>query len=290
MQLQAKKNKDRCLLLEATEQELTFYQFSGRAWNKKNKCKQKEARLRVTPILFISAPSKIPHLILVVGGGNGTPLQYSCLENPMDRGAWWAVVHGVAKSWTQLSDFTLTFHLPALEKEMAPQSSVLPWRIPGMGEPGGLLSMGSHRVGHDWSDLAVAVAVLVVQLLSHVRLFATPWTVVCQVSLSFTISQSLLRFLPIESVMSSNHLILCHPLLLLPSIFPCIRAFSLSRLSHQVTTVLKLQHQSLNIQDGFCLGLTGLISLHLQDLQGTLKSLLQNLCPYLFHACTFHLQ
>ena len=123
MQLQAKKTKDRCPLLEATEQKRTFYQFSGRAWNKKNKWKQKEARLRVTPILFISAPSKIPHLILVVGEGNGTPLQYSCLENPMDGGAWWAAVHGVAKSWTQLSDFTFTFHFPALEKEMVTHSS-----------------------------------------------------------------------------------------------------------------------------------------------------------------------
>ena len=74
--------------------------------------------------------------------GNGTPLQYSCLENPMDRGAWWAAVHGVAKSWTRLSDFTFTFHFCALEKEMATNSSVLAWRIPGTGEPGGLPSMG----------------------------------------------------------------------------------------------------------------------------------------------------
>ena len=88
--------------------------------------------------------------------GNGTPLQYSCLENPMGRGAWWAAVHGVAKSWTRLSDFTFTFHFHVLEKEMATHSSVLAWRIPGMEEPGGLLSMGSHRVGHDWSDLAAA--------------------------------------------------------------------------------------------------------------------------------------
>ena len=70
--------------------------------------------------------------------GNGTPLQHSCLENPMDGGAWWAAVHGVAKSQTQLSDFTFTFHFHALEKEMATHSSVLAWRIPGMGEPGGL--------------------------------------------------------------------------------------------------------------------------------------------------------
>ena len=76
----------------------------------------------------------------------------------MDRRAWWAAVHGVATSHTQLSDFTFTFHFHALEKEMATHSSVLAWRIPGMEEPGGLLSMGSHRVGHDWSDLAAAAA------------------------------------------------------------------------------------------------------------------------------------
>ena len=64
----------------------------------------------------------------------------------MDRGAWWAAVHGVRKSWTRLSDFPFTFHFHALEKEMATYSSVLAWRIPGMGEPGGLPSMGSHRV------------------------------------------------------------------------------------------------------------------------------------------------
>ena len=74
--------------------------------------------------------------------GNGTPLQYSCLENPMDGGAWWAAVHGVTKSRTQLSDFTFTFHFHALEKEMATHSSVLAWRIPGKGEPGGLSSTG----------------------------------------------------------------------------------------------------------------------------------------------------
>ena len=92
------------------------------------------------------------------GEGNGTPLQHSCLENPVDGGAWWAAVHGVVKSRTRLSDFTFTFQFHALEKEMATHSSVLAWRIPGMGEPGGLPSMGSHRVRHDWSDLTGAAA------------------------------------------------------------------------------------------------------------------------------------
>ena len=92
------------------------------------------------------------------GEGDGTPLQYSCLETPMDGRAWWAAVHGVVKSRTRLSGFTFTFHFHALEKEMATHSSDLAWRIPGTGEPGGLPSMGSHRVGHDWSDLASAAA------------------------------------------------------------------------------------------------------------------------------------
>ena len=86
----------------------------------------------------------------------GTPLQYSCLENPMDGGAWWAAVHGVATSWTRLSNFTSTFHFDALEEEMAIHSSVVAWRIPGTGEPDGLLFVGSHRVAQDWSNLAAA--------------------------------------------------------------------------------------------------------------------------------------
>ena len=93
--------------------------------------------------------------------GNGTRLQYSCLENPMDGGAWKAVVHGVTEGWSRLSDFIFTFYFHALEKEMAPHSSVLAWRIPGTGEPGGLPSMVSHRVGHNWSDLVAAAAAAV---------------------------------------------------------------------------------------------------------------------------------
>ena len=85
----------------------------------------------------------------ILGEGNGTPIQSSCLENPTGGGAWWTAVHGVSKSRTRLSDFTLTFHFHALEKAMATHSSVLAWRIPGTGEPGGLPSLGSHRVGHD---------------------------------------------------------------------------------------------------------------------------------------------
>ena len=91
----------------------------------------------------------IPGLGRPPGGRHGNSLQYSCLENPMDGGAWWAAVHGVAKSQERLGDFTFTFHFHALQKEMATHSSVLAWRIPGAAEPGGLPSMESHRVGHD---------------------------------------------------------------------------------------------------------------------------------------------
>ena len=86
-------------------------------------------------------------LVPMPGEGDGTPLQYSCLENPMDGGTWWAAVHGVGKSRTQLSDFTFTFHFHASEKEMETHSSVLAWRIPGTGEPGGL-----HLRGRTVSD------------------------------------------------------------------------------------------------------------------------------------------
>ena len=129
-------------------------------------------------------PDSIPGLGRSPGEGNGSPLQYSCRENPMDRGAWWATVHGVAESLTRLSNFTFTFkelkwasqvalvvkNLPSnagdikdsglspesgrsLEEGMATHRSILAWRIPWTEEPGGLQSIGSHKVGNDWSDL-----------------------------------------------------------------------------------------------------------------------------------------
>ena len=104
-------------------------------------------------------PGLIPGSGISPGEGNGNPLQYSCLENPMDRGAWQVTVHAVMKSRTRLSDFIFTFQFHALEKEMATHSSVLAWRIPGTGEPSELPSMGSHRVRHNWSDLAAAAGV-----------------------------------------------------------------------------------------------------------------------------------
>ena len=88
----------------------------------------------------------------------------------MDGGTWKAAVHGVAEGRTRWRDFTFTFHFHGLEKEMATHSSVLAWRIPGTGEPGGLPSMGSHRVGHDWSDSAAAAAVYIYSCIKMVNL------------------------------------------------------------------------------------------------------------------------
>ena len=107
---------------------------------------------RTTLQILKLAEAQVPYIkwhSICIGEGNGTPLQYSCLENPVDGGAWRAAVHGVAEGRTRLNDSTFTFHFHALEKEMATQSNVLAWRSPGRGEPAGLPSMGSHRVGHD---------------------------------------------------------------------------------------------------------------------------------------------
>ena len=131
---------------------------------------------------FGFSPSAFEALSIHYREDNGTPLQYSCLENPMDGGAWWAAVHGVAEGRTRLSDFTCTFHFHAfcIEEGNGTHSSVLAWRIPGTGEPGGLPSMRSHRVGHDWSDLAAAVAAVYINLLKkviclHLNAFLRTW-------------------------------------------------------------------------------------------------------------------
>ena len=144
---------------------------------------------------------------------------------------------------------------------MAPHSSTLAWRIPWTEEPGGLPSMWLHRVGHDWSDLA-AVAV-------------TPWTAACQASLSITNFQSPPKPMSIEWVMPSNHLILCHPLLLLPSIFPSIRVFSNESAVH----ISWPKYWSFSFSISPSNEYPGLISfrmdwLDLLAVKGTLKSLL----------------
>ena len=130
------------------------------------RCSSKSKNISSNLIMLITITATLNIASSVYcGEGNGTPFQHSCLKNPMDGGAWWAAVHGVAKSRTRLSDFTFTFHFHALEKEMATHSSILAWRIPGTAEPGGLPSLGSHRVGHNWSDLAAAAAVFIESLL-----------------------------------------------------------------------------------------------------------------------------
>ena len=123
--------------------------------------------LGIKQYLFICFIGYLWFFVHSMGEGNGTPLQYSCLANPMDGGAWWAAVHGVARSWTRLSDFTFTFHFHfslSCIGEMTTHPSVLAWRIPGTGKSGGLPSMGSHRVGHNWSNLAAAAAAKMLRL------------------------------------------------------------------------------------------------------------------------------
>ena len=135
--------------------------------------------------------------------GHGNLLQYSCLENPMDRGAWWASIYRVSQSLTQLK--WLSTHA---SPNILNNNQIFSFNK--------LMAFGASRVGK----------IFVFQSLSHVWLFATPWTAVHQAFLSFTIFQSLLKLMSFELVMTYNHLILCHPLLLLPSIFPRIRVLS----------------------------------------------------------------
>ena len=186
---------------------------------------------------------------------------------------------------------------------MATQSSVLAWRIPGTGEPGGLPCTGWHRVGHNWSDLAATAHYLwcccifhtvsgksfphvhtfpillfnSVQLLSHVWFFVTRWTAARQASLSITNSRSLLKLMSVESVMPSNHLIFCRPLLLLPSIFPSIRVFS----NESVLHIRWPKYWSFSFSISPSNEYSGLISFRMDRLdllavQGTVKSLLQH--------------
>ena len=160
-----------------------------------------------------------------------------------------------------------------LEKEMAAHSSIHAWKIPWTEEAGGLQSMGSQRIGHDWAPSCHVTSS--VQLLSCVWLFVTPWTAIHQASLSINNSWSLLKLMSIESVMPSNHLIFCHPLLLPPSIFPSIRVFS-----DESVHIRWPKYWSFSFSISPSNEYSGLISfrmdwLDLLAVQGTLKSLLQ---------------
>ena len=164
-----------------------------------------------------------------------------------------------------------------LEEGTATHSSILAWRIPRTEEPGGLWSFGSQRVGQDWGDLTqhIPSSVQFSFLLSRVWLFATPWTAARQASLSITNSRSLLKLMPIKSVMPSSHLILCRPLLLLPPIPPSVRVFSNESILcmrwpkywvSASTSVLPM-----NTQDWSPLGWTGWISLQPKGLSSLLQ-------------------
>ena len=185
-----------------------------------------------------------------------------------------------------------------LEKGMAIHSRILAWEIPWIEKPSELQSVGSHRVRQDWSEWAwtrFIIKYLLLtnlcncvilelhfcsfssdQLLSHIRLFVTPWAAACQASLSITNSWSLLRLMPIESAMPSNHLILCHPLLLLPSVFPSIRVFS----NESVLHIRWPKYWSFSFSISPSNKYSGLISFRMDwfdllAIQGSLKSLLQ---------------
>ena len=136
-----------------------------------------------------------PFSLSCIGEGNGNPLQCSCLENPRDGGAGWAAVYGVGQSWTRLKRLSSSSSSSqSLEKALAPHSSVLVWRIPGRGVPGGLPSMGSHRVGHDWSDLAAA---------------ATATLVLAQLTFLIMRPKSLHSFAPLFCLLLHNFFCIC---------------------------------------------------------------------------------
>ena len=140
----------------------------------------------------------VPWLGRSLGEGNGNPLQYSYLGNPMDRGAWWAIVRGVPRVGHDLAT------------KSRPQCNMI--------TPPALVNTSFSHI------------IVVVQLLNHIQHFANSWTATHQVSLSFTVSWSSLKLMPIESMMSSNHLILCHPFSSCPQSFPASGSFPMSQL------------------------------------------------------------
>ena len=213
--------------------------------------------------------SSIPGLGRSPGGGHGNLLQYSCLENPMDRDAWFATVHRVEKSWTRLKQLSThsTFYKYVCVYKYT--------------------HTHTHTHTHTWIYKHTHIYIFFyryfslldysVQLFSHVWLFETPWTAACQASLCITNSWSLLKLVSIELVMPSNHLILCRPLLLLPSIFPSIRVFSNESALH----IRWPKYWSFSLSISPSNEYSGLISsgmdwLDLPEVQGTLKSLFQH--------------
>ena len=209
----------------------------------------------------------------VHGEGNGTPLQNSCQENPMDGGAWWATVPGVAKSRTWLSNFTFTFYFS------------LSCIGEGNGNPLQCSCLENPRDGGDWWAAVFGVAQSQTWLKSlsnsssssRVQFFTVPETALWQTSLSFTNSQSLHKFVSIALVMPSSHLILWHPLLLLPSIFPSIRDFP----NESVVHIRWPKYWSFSLSISPSNKGSGLISLKIDwfdllTVQGTLRSLLQH--------------
>ena len=184
---------------------------------------------------------------------------------------------GSLSHWTRLSSFTFTFPFHAWEKEMATHSSVLAWKIPGMAEPGGLPSTGSHRVGHDWRDLAAAAAYpllsfIVVQLWTFAWFFSTPWTEAFQASLSFTISWSLLKLMWCHPTISSSVALFSS----YPQSFPASGSFPVSWLfasgGQRIVSPSSAPDLSVTIQGWFPLGLTDLIFLQSKGLSRVFSS------------------
>ena len=203
------------------------------------------------------------------GEGNGNPLQYSCLENSMDRGAWWAAIHEVTNSWIQLSNFT------SILSRVIWQMKLSFTNLPRVNQTVRIQIQICFTLKTCFYYISY-LSVTSVQLLSHVQHLAIPWTAAHQASLSITSSQSLQKLMSTESVMPSNHLILCRPLLL-PSIFPSTRMFSNESALH--IRWPKYWSFSFNISPSN--EHPGLISfkmdwLDLLAVQETLKSLLQH--------------
>ena len=225
-------------------------------------------------------PGSTPGLGRSPGEGNGNPLQYSCLEISMDRGAWQTTVHGIAKSQTWLCDY-VHVHVHAWKEIFMFTGNLVSYKACHMAQPG-KSSIENLFAQVKWPDSIFAEEIVVVQSLSCIRLFATPCTAAHQASLSFTISWSLLRLMSIELMIPSNHLIFCCPLLLLSSIFPSIRVFT-----NELTLHIRWpKYWSFNINPSneysgwFPLRLTDLFSLLAKELSRVFLSTTVRKCQF----------